>query len=402
MAQLSDAKARNIKPDDTPLPHGGVTGLTLHPSTTKGRGKWVFRFVSPVTKKRRNAGLGTYPDVSIADAGKQGQSMRELLAKGIDPLDHKLLENSKPTIPHFADAARQVHEDLRVGWKNPKHATQWLKTLEDYAFPFIGHVKVDQLTPSHFAELLKPIWLSVPDTAKRIKQRMHAVMDWAWAHEYCNSNPVKVVHKLLPMQQTKDESIIHHPAMDWRHVPAFVHQHLSKIDRFDAGKSLMLFVMLTGCRSQDAREMTWDEINWDKSIWLIHGERMKAKQMHRVPLSRQAINILLSMRGLHDKWVFPSPRKRAPLSDMVLTSFLRRVKAPSTTPGRYTTAHGFRSTLRDWCSEHGYPNDLAEQALAHKRKNKVEAAYHRTDLLDQRRPMMDTWAQFVSGDLPTE
>ena len=402
MAQLSDAKARNIKPDDTPLPHGGVTGLTLHPSTTKGRGKWVFRFVSPVTKKRRNAGLGTYPEISIADAGKQGQSMRELLAKGSDPLDHRELESNKPSIPTFADAVHQVHDSLRPGWKNPKHEKQWLKTLEDYALPAIGHLTVDMLTPSHFANLLKPIWLSVPDTAKRVKQRMHAVMDWAWAHEYCNSNPVKVVHKLLPIQPTKDEHTKHHPAMDWRYVPTFVHQHLSEIDQFDAGKSLMLFVMLTGCRSKEAREMTWDEINWDKSIWLIPAERMKAKQMHRVPLSKQAVALLKNMIGLHSSLVFPSPRKQVPLSDMALTSFLRRVKAPSTTPGRHATAHGFRSTLRDWCSEQGYPKDLAERALAHKVENKVEAAYHRTDLLEQRRPMMDTWAEFIANSQPSK
>ncbi|MNR24840.1 Prophage CP4-57 integrase [compost metagenome] len=163
----------------------------------------------------------------------------------------------------------------------------------------------------------------------------------------------------------------------------------------------MLFVMLTGCRSKEAREMTWDEINWDKSMWLIPAERMKAKQMHRVPLSKQAVALLQNMIGLHSSLVFPSPRKQVPLSDMALTSFLRRVKAPSTTPGRYATAHGFRSTLRDWCSEQGYPKDLAERALAHKVENKVEAAYHRTDLLDQRRPMMDAWAEFVGSGIST-
>lgn len=402
MALLTDTKARNLKPDDKAIAHGGVTGLTLHPSTAKGRGNWVLRYVSPVTGKRRNAGLGIYPEISIAEAGKHGQSMRELLAKGLDPLDHKRMENNKPTIPTFAEAARQVHSSLKDGWKNPKHEKQWLKTLEDYALPAIGHLTVDMLTPSHFANLLKPIWISVPDTAKRVKQRMHAVMDWAWAHEYCNSNPVKVVHKLLPIQPTKDEHAKHHPAMDWRHVPSFVHQHLSKIDQFDAGKSLMLFVILTGCRSKEAREMTWDEINWDKSVWLIPATRMKAKQTHRVPLSKQAVALLKNMIGLHSSLVFPSPQKQVPLSDMALTSFLRRVKAPSTTPGRYATAHGFRSTLRDWCSEQGYPRDLAERALAHKVENKVEAAYHRTDLLDQRRPMMDAWAEFIVNSQPSK
>ncbi|MFM5523934.1 tyrosine-type recombinase/integrase [Aeromonas jandaei] len=124
--------------------------------------------------------------------------------------------------------------------------------------------------------------------------------------------------------------------------------------------------------------------------------------MHRVPLSLRAVEILMGLQGLHDELVFPSPRDQDPLSDMVLTTFLRRVKAPSSNPDRLTTAHGFRSSFRDWCSEQGYARDLAERALAHTVQNKVEAAYHRTDLLDQQRPMMDAWAEFVAGYLPIE
>ena len=118
---------------------------------------------------------------------------------------------------------------------------------------------------------------------------------------------------------------------------------------------------------------------------------MKAKQLHRVPLAPRAIALLENMRGLHSELVFPSPRAQVPVSDTTLTMFLRRAEAPSTTEGRYATAHGFRSSFRDWCSEQGYARDLAERALAHTIQNQVEAAYHRTDLLDQRRPMMEAW-----------
>ncbi|RKJ85672.1 DUF4102 domain-containing protein [Aeromonas veronii] len=402
MALLSDAKARSIKPDDKPLPHGGITGLTLHPSTMKGRGKWVLRYVSPVTSKRRNAGLGTYPEISIADAGNQARLMREQLAKGLDPLEIKKEEASKPAIPTVEIAARQVHEQLLPGWRNPKHGKQWISTLEQYAFPIIGRQPINAITPAHIASVLQPIWLEIPETATRVKQRLHAVMAWAWAHGFCQANPVDVVDKLLPLQPSKAIRTQHQPAMDWRELPAFYQQHLASAERFDVSRALLSFVILTGCRSGEARNMRWDEVDLGAAIWTIPADRMKTQVVHRVPLSLQAMAVLDKVRGLHGKWVFPSPRKQVPLTDMALTTLLRRVEAPSTTPERLATAHGFRSTFRDWCSEQGYPRDLAERALAHLIQNKVEAAYHRTDLLDQRRPMMDAWAEFVAGDSPTE
>lgn len=140
--------------------------------------------------------------------------------------------------------------------------------------------------------------------------------------------------------------------------------------------------------------MTWSEVDFQEETWIIPAERMKAKQVHRVPLSKRAIDILRSQEGFHRELVFPSPRKQEELSDMVLTSFLRRVKAKSDTPGRFATAHGFRSSFRDWCSENGYSRDLAERSLAHAVQNKVEAAYHRTDLLDQRRGLIEAWSTF--------
>lgn len=398
MALLSDAKARSIKPDDKPIPHGGITGLTLHPSTTKGRGKWVFRYVSPVTGKRRNAGLGIYPEISIAEAGNQARLMREQMARGLDPLEVKKEEASKPAIPTVEIAARQVHEQLLPGWRNPKHGKQWISTLEQYAFPIIGRQPINAITPAHIASVLQPIWLEIPETATRVKQRLHAVMAWAWAHGFCQANPVDVVDKLLPLQPSKAIRTQHQPAMDWRILPAFYQQHLANAERFDVSRALLSFVILTGCRSGEARSMRWKELDLDAAIWTIPADRMKTQVIHRIPLSLQAMAVLEKVRGLHGEWVFPSPRKQVPLTDMALTTLLRRVEAPSTTPERPATAHGFRSTFRDWCSEKGYPRDLAERALAHLIQNKVEAAYHRTDLLDQRRPMMDAWAEFVSSD----
>ena len=395
MALLTDTKARNLKPEDKPIPHGGVTGLTLHPSSSKGHGKWVFRYVSPTTGKRRNAGLGSYPEVSIADASKAAQVMREQILNGADPLELKKIEETKTTIPTFEEAARQVHSNLLPGWKNQKHGKQWISTLEQYAFPILGMSSMDSILPAHISKVLQPIWLSIPETASRVKQRIHAVMAWGWAHGYCAANPVDVVDHLLPLQPSKSVRTDHQPAMPWQDIPAFVKEHLIYEGRYDVTRSMLEFLILTACRSGEVRGLRWPEIDIDNAIWTIPADRMKAKLPHRVPLSPRAIEILKHVQGLHTELVFPSSRDQVQLSDMVLTSFLRRVKAHSSTPERFATAHGFRSSFRDWCSEHGYPRDLAERALAHTVQNKVEAAYHRTDLLEQRRPMMLAWSEWI-------
>ncbi len=396
MALLTDTKARSTKPGDTPLAHGGVTGLALHPSlNTKGQGKWVLRYVSPVTGKRRNAGLGCYPEVGIAAAARQGRLMREQIANGQDPLEIKANEAGKPQTPSLREAAQTLHRELAPGWKNPKHAQQWINTLTEYAFPVIGSLPLDQIQPRHIADVLRPIWLPKAETAGRVKQRLHAVMAWGWAHGYCQSNPVDVVAHLLPVQPGKTVRTQHQPAMPWSHLPMFAAEHLQAPHSYDVSRQALAFLILTAARSGEVRLMTWGEVDLGARLWTVPAERMKAKLAHRVPLSKQAVAILKHQRGQHETLVFPSVRSQTALSDMALTALLRRVEAISDVPGRAATAHGFRSSFRDWCSEKGYARDLAERSLAHTVPNKVEAAYHRTDLIEQRRPMMQAWADFV-------
>lgn len=401
MAIITDTKARNLKPDDAAVPHGSITGLTLHPSLSKGHGKWVLRYVSPITGKRRNAGLGTYPEISIAEVGKRASAMRSLLAEGKDPLEEKREAENKPTIPTFQEAAITLHENLMPGWKNPKHGQQWINTLTTYVFPKIGSKPLPDIQPGDVAEVLKPIWLAKPETASRTKQRIHAVMSWAWAHGFCQFNPVDVVEHLLAQQPGKAIRTQHHPAMPWREIPDFFVTHLQLGKCHDSTRALLEFVILTASRSGEARGMTWDEVDLQKEIWVVPAARMKAKVSHRIPLSHRAIEILENQKGQHESLVFPSIRDHVELSDMALTALLRRLKANSDTPGRFATAHGFRSSFRDWCSEMGYSRDLAERSLAHTIKDKVEAAYHRTDLLEQRRELMNAWAFFVTGTTPT-
>ncbi|APP76907.1 integrase [Xanthomonas nasturtii] len=396
MALITDAKARSMSPGGQAVPHGGITGLTLHPSPSqKGQGKWVLRYVSPITGKRRNAGLGAYPEVGIALAGKLAREMREQIAGGQDPLESKATDRAKPKTPTFQEAAVQLHGELKPGWKNPKHAQQWLNTLTEYAFPQVGSHPIDQLQPRHIADVLRPIWLDKAETASRVKQRLHAVMAWGWAHGFNQVNPVDVVTHLLPLQPGKAVRQEHQPAMPWAKIPSFVSAELAGAGEYEVTRNALLFLILNASRSGEVRGMTWAEVNFHEKLWTIPAVRMKSKQHHRVPLSEQSLELLKRQNGHHDELVFPSVQARSVMSDMTLTALLRRTDAPSDTAGRIATAHGFRSSFRDWCSEQGYARDLAERALAHTVKDKVEAAYHRTDLLEQRRPMMQAWADFI-------
>lgn len=331
-------------------------------------GYYATRALLP--KKRRNAGLGSYPEVSIAEVTKLGLEMHEQINKGIDPLEEKAIQANQQ---------------------------QWINSLTRYAFPVLGEFSLDEIQPRHIADALRPIWIDKAETASRVKQRIHAVMAWGWAHGFCTSNPVDVVEHLLPKQEGKASRTEHHPAMPWQDIPKFVKDHVAINNKSNATRSLLEFVILTACRSGEARGARRSEIDWEKKVWSIPAERMKMKTAHRVPLSDRLLAILKNQQGLHEELIFPSPRARKELSDMVLTKYLRDIKAPSSTEGRPATAHGFRSSFRDWCSENGYPRDLAERALAHTVQNKVEAAYHRTDLLEQRRPMMQAWSDFVTG-----
>ncbi|GAA0779991.1 site-specific integrase [Roseibium denhamense] len=398
---LSDAKVRKIKPGDKPISDGNVKGLYLFPGKSVGKAKWVFRFVSPENGKRRDMGLGSYPAVPLKEARDKGIQARRLLENGKDPLNERqrLLETEqrKMLLPTFAEAAGKVHEDLKAGFRNEKHSNQWINTLEQYVFPSIGSIQVSNLSPADFAGALKPIWLEKPETASRVKQRCDAVMNWCAAHGYIMASPVGVVSQLLPKQPGKRERVANQPAVPWRDVPAFV-QNVLRQGLQTRSKLMLEILILTAARSGEVRLMEWPELDLEKGIWTLPAQRMKAKVAHRVPLSPCLIelfeNLLEEVEPDMTKLVFPS-RNNTPVSDMTLTKCLRDHKVASDTPDRVATAHGFRSSFRDWASENGYPKDLAERALAHTIKNATEAAYHRTDLLDQRRDMMLAWEAWV-------
>ena len=401
MPQLTDLRARRMSPGDKPVADGTIIGLRLEPGTVRGRGKWILRFVSPVSGNRRDLGLGVFPEVGIAGARAAGMAARQMIAAGKDPIDEReaarAANKAEAGALTFEQAARRVHEEQKPGWKNPKHADQWVNSLRDHVFPAIGSRKVADLTVNDFADALRPIWLTMPETASRVRQRCHTVMRWCQAHRFVAGNPVDVVAHLLAHQPGPRERVTHQPAMPWCDLPAFV--ETLRTGPHNVTRTLLEFLILTSARSGEARGATWDEVDLDAKVWAIPASRMKAKVAHRVPLSDRAMEILESQRkrSPQSDLIFPSPRAVV-LSDMVLTKFLRDQKAKSNEPGRTATAHGFRASFRDWASENGYPRDLAERALAHTVRDATEAAYHRTDLLDQRRPMMDAWSKYVGNE----
>ncbi|WP_322015929.1 tyrosine-type recombinase/integrase [Paraburkholderia sp. J12] len=395
---LTDKQAKALQYGDKPVFDGKITRLMLTPGKTGS--KWTLRFTSPITGKRRDAGLGVYPEVTIAAARDKALAMHKVIDAGKDPIEERDREQQAASVAAaaltFEKAASKVHEELRSGWRNAKHADDSIRSLEAYVFPKLGGKPLDAITPADCAEVLRPIWLEKAETASRVRQRMFSVLQWAWAHTHISANPASVVDHLLPKQNAKKE---HQPAIPWRDIPEFSKAQFREIEPADNTRAALLFAILTASRSGEVRGATWGEFDLDAAVWTIPGSRMKAGEPHRVPLSSSALALVKRLKEAkqHETLVFPSPRGKV-LSDMTLTALLRRVKAKSDTPGRVATLHGFRSSFRDWASEHGYARDLAERALAHTIANKVEASYHRTDLLEQRRPMMERWATHIIGN----
>ena len=395
MAMITDKQAKAIKPDGKAI-QSGVTGLTLQPTATRGRGKWNLRFISPATDKRRDMGLGIYPDVPVANALELARHAREQIAGGIDPI---IARNELQKIPSFEQAAVARWEQVAPSFRNAKHRQQWINTLQQHVFPRIGFIKVDKLTPKQFADALRPIWLTIPETAKRVKMRCHDVMAYCWAHGHIQANPLDVVGQLLPNDKA-GAAPKHHPAMLWQDIPAFVQEHLTKAPVLGS-RAALLFTILTAARSGETRGATWGEVDLDGALWTIPAKRMKANRDHRVPLSDAAVALLRGQfigddKPADDALVFPA-LKGNQLSDMALTSLLRKAQAKSDIPDRIATAHGFRSSFRNWAADHGYNTEIAERALAHTIGNKVQAAYERTDRLQARVAMMQHWANHVAG-----
>lgn len=381
MGKLTALKIRNLT-EPGRYPDGDGLFLEMN---GKGSGRWLLRIQSKGI--RRDFGLGSLKRVSLADARDAAFIMRKKVAQGIDPVEERKQESR--VIPTFRDAAKLVHAEHEKAWKNGKHQNQWIATLTTYAFPKIGDLSVDKIEGPAIREVLIPIWLSKPETARRVRQRIGTVLDWACAKGFrATEAPMRSLSKGLPRQPKKDG---HFAAMPYPNVPSFIEK---LAERESIGRLALEALILTATRSGEIRGALWSEIDLDAALWTIPAARMKMGKVHLVPLSPQVIAVFQHAKtykaGVGDL-VFPGQDVKKPLSDMTLLKILRDM-------GLTVTVHGFRSAFRDWVAEQtDYSGEVAEAALAHTVSNKVEAAYRRTDFLAKRRLMMRDWAMFCKG-----
>jgi len=346
--------------------------------------------------KRRDMGLGGYPDVTLSGAREAARRARDLIIQGVDPIDHaraarSALRAAQAKAVTFQEATYAYIETHEKGWRNAKHAAQWRATLETYAFPNIGALLVRDVEKEHVLGILQPIWTEKTETASRLRGRIEKVLSYAiqagYRPEGLNPARWKDNLDLLLGARRKVAKPRHHAALPVGDVGAFVK---SLRDAGGIAARALEFAILTAARSGEVRGATWAEINLSAASWTIPGERMKGGREHRVPLAPPAVKLLRSLPGgTAGDLVFPAPRG-GKLSDMTLTAVLRRMQVPA-------VPHGFRSTFRDWTSENtSYPNEICEMALAHAIGDKVEAAYRRGDLFEKRRQMMNDWAAFCA------
>ncbi len=351
-----------------------------------------------VDGKRRDFGLGSEKDTPLAKARERAADLRKQYRSGIDPVEAKREEKkARASTPTFEEAAKRAHAEFKVGWRNSKHGAQWLATLTTYAFPTLGALPVDRVDAGGIIDALQPIWLTTPETARRVKQRIGTVLDWAYSQGFRQAEaPMRAIGKGLPKQPKKDG---HFAALPYTDAPAL----MTKLAAADTmGRLALRFTILTAARSGETRGATWGEIDLDKGIWTVPADRMKAGRTHVVPLSAAALAVLKIAKGDRDEvaaadFIFPGNLNKR-LSDMTLTKAL---KAATSQPA---TVHGFRSGFRDWAAEEqtGVPDAVVEAALAHTNPNKIEAAYRRTNYFDQRKVLMEAWANHLLPPNPNE
>jgi len=373
--------ATAVKASKAPGRYGDGDGLFLVVSKS-GSGSWVVRVQK--AGRRRDIGIGSAKKVSLAAAREKAAVVRSQMEAGLDPIAER---RKAEGIPTFREAAATVFAASQKTWRNGKHQWQWMRTLEMFAFPTIGDIRVSEITASQVHDVLAAIWLEKPETARRIRQRIGVVLDWAFSKGFRETEaPMRSISKGLPRQP---RNAGHHAAMPFADLPAF----LTRLREKETwGRLALEAAILTAARNGEIRGATWDEIDLETGLWTIPAGRMKAGRPHIVPLSlasRRIFERAAELRTAGSKYVFQGARPDKPMSDMTLMKVLRDMKVE-------WTVHGFRSSFRDWVSEStSFPGDLAEAALAHAMANKTEAAYRRGTLLEKRQKLMSAWGDYL-------
>ena len=360
---------------------GGTLYLVVALGGTKS---WVQRLT--VNGRRHDIGLGPWPVVSLAEARELAFQNRRIVRRGGDPL----AEKRKRRAPTFAEALAKVIDANSSRWRSPKTAKNWRESIERYAMPTIGTLPVDRIGREDVLRILTPIWTQKPAIARKLRQRLGSVFQWAQAHGYIESNPAgESISGALPRMPAVKSNFRALPYSEIASALGTIETSGASI----AAKLALRLVVLTACRSGEVRLARWSEIDVVDRVWRIPPERMKTEKEHRVPLSAPALAVLEAARVLDDGsgLIFPSPVRRGKaLSDMTLTKVLR-----DTGLAERATVHGMRSSFRDWAAETGKRREDAEAALAHAVPG-VEGSYFRSDLFERRRRLMDSWAAFVT------
>lgn len=398
MGKLNAGRVRTLT---KPGAYGDGAGLYLQVRGPKNR-SWLYRF--KLHGKGHLMGLGTVDDVSLAEARDAAATARKLVRQGINPIDQRrsLRNQAKTeaglTFAQVADLYIGAHER---SWRNAKHRQQWRNTLDAYAAPILAKLPVTQVDVGHVMRVIEPLWRDKTETASRLRGRIEAVLDYATARGWrTGENPARWrghLDNLLPAR-SKVAKVEHHSALPWREIGEFM---ASLAEEQGVSALALRFAILTAARTGEVIGARWTEIDMQSAVWTIPAHRMKAAREHRVPLSDGALVVLrdaamLMTRHEQQAFVFPGGRTGKPLSSMALLMLLRRLQRAD------LTAHGFRSTFRDWCAEAtNYPREAAEAALAHTLRDKTEAAYQRGDLMEKRRRLMQEWSTFCSKPATT-
>lgn len=381
--------------------HADGGGLYLQ--VKNGGASWILRY--QLNGRTRYMGLGPLALFGLRDARAKALDAKRLRYEGTDPLEAKRQARIRARLDAakaitFQQAGERYIAAHKAGWQNAKHADQWTNTLATYAAPVIGAFPVQAIDTALVLKVLEPIWTAKPETASRVRGRIEAVLDWAKARGYCEGeNPARWkghLDHLLPAR-ARVRQVEHHAALPYGEIASFV---AALRQQEGVAARALEFAILTAARTGEVLGACWSEIDIATKIWTVPAKRMKGRREHRVPLSKRALFILEDMRPGHaahgqdetEGFVFPGAKRGAPLSNMVFLMLLRRMGCAD------LTAHGFRSTFRDWAAERtAFPSEVAEMALAHTVGDKVEAAYRRGDLFEKRRRLMEAWATFCTA-----
>lgn len=407
--ELSDVQVRRLRhkvvsgrPVKALHAVGGVQGLLLQCAPPAGEGigarSWILRTLAG--GRRRDIGLGGYPDVTLADARKRAREAKDQIRTGLDPVaQRKALSSAMAAQSEKAVTFQQLAtEYLAKKNKEFKTASQGLKLtnqLTRYAFPFIGKLIVADIERAHIVKMLEPIWETKTETATRIRLHVERILDLGGVKGLrSGDNPARWTGNLslsFPARGKVTETVSY-GALPVEDVPAFICE-LRKREGIAA--RALEFTVYTVARSGEVRGTRWDEIDLEARLWSIPAKRMKAGKAHVIPLSKSAVTLLQSLPRLSD-FVFPSPQTLRPLSDVAVSKITRAMHADA-------TPHGFRSTFKDWCRRFtAYPDEVSELQLAHVSDDKTRAAYARDALVDKRRLLVNDWAEFCERGLITE